>query len=149
MQSQESDRFVAPALSVDVRRHVSTMRFSPWPMNRWNIPKWLEDLVIERDRVCVYCRVDFAQRTSDRRAKPSWEHIVNDAKIITLQNIARCCVGCNASKGAKNISVWFQSEYCTTRGIGPNSVAQVVRDFVSAKEPTGMSPNNPLDRLRP
>jgi hypothetical protein len=118
-------------------------------MNRWNIPAWLEEQVIGRDRRCVYCGIDFAQSTSERRAKPSWEHIINDAKIITLQNIALCCVGCNASKGAKDISVWFQSDYCISRGIGPNSVAPIVRKFLSAMEQDSMSPNNSLDRSRP
>lgn len=101
-------------------------------MNRWNIPKWLEEKVIARDRSCIYCKVDFTRSATDRRTKPSWEHIINDAKIITLQNIALCCVGCNASKGAKEISAWFKSEYCISRGIGPSSVAPIVREFLSS-----------------
>ena len=94
-------------------------------MNRWNIPEPLEREILERDCRCVYCGVEFDSST--RRGKPSWEHIVNDARIITLQNIARCCVGCNASKGTKSLTDWLDSKYCQTRGITRDSVAEVVR----------------------
>jgi hypothetical protein len=96
-------------------------------MNRWNIPDWLEREIIERDRCCVYCGVDFTEQSSRRRDKPSWEHIVNDARINTRENIVRCCVGCNASKGTKNLVEWLDSGYCRTRGITRESVASVVR----------------------
>ena len=72
-------------------------------MNRWNIPNWLEREVIARDRSCVYCGVEFTEQSASRRYRPSWEHIINDARIITRENIARCCIGCNASKGTKNL----------------------------------------------
>ena len=57
----------------------------------------------------------------------TWEHIVNDAKIITRDNIARCCASCNASKGVKPLSVWLDSAYCKSRGITKDFVADVVR----------------------
>lgn len=96
-------------------------------MNRWNIPGWLEREVLERDRSCVYCRVEFAEQPTNRREAPSWEHIVNDASIVTRDNIARCCLGCNASKGAKSLEEWLESEYCRKLGITSASVAAVVR----------------------
>ena len=96
-------------------------------MNRWNIPNWLEREVIARDRSCVYCGVEFTEQSASRRYRPSWEHIINDARIITRENIARCCIGCNASKGTKNLLEWLQSKYCTTRGISRESVASIVR----------------------
>jgi hypothetical protein len=61
----------------------------------------------------------------------SWEHIVNDARIISAENIARCCMSCNASKGAKDLSKWLQSRYCLRKGITESSVAQVVRDALT------------------
>jgi 5-methylcytosine-specific restriction endonuclease McrA len=96
-------------------------------MNRWNIPDWLEREVIERDRHCVYCGADFTVKSTRRRDRPSWEHIVNDARIVTRANIVRCCVGCNASKGTKSLAEWLRSPYCATRGITLESVASVVR----------------------
>jgi len=104
-------------------------------MNRWNIPDWLENEVVARDRSCVYCRVDFTVRSAERRARPSWEHIVNDARIVTRENIVLCCVGCNASKGAKTLSTWLQSEYCIARGISLSSVAPVVRRALDSAGP--------------
>jgi hypothetical protein len=66
-------------------------------------------------------------QSASRRDSPSWEHLINDACIITRENIARCCVGCNASKGTKNLVEWLESKYCRTRGITRESVALVVR----------------------
>src|SRR5688572_4132292 len=102
-------------------------------MNRWNIPDSLEHEVITRDRCCVYCGVEFAAQAASRRDRPSWEHIINDARIITRENIARCCVGCNASKGTKSLAEWLQSKYCTTRGITGDSVAFVVRSLLLSR----------------
>jgi hypothetical protein len=96
-------------------------------MNRWKIPDWLEREVIERGGCCVYCGVEFAAHSGSRRDGPSWENIINDAHIVTRENIAQCCIGCNASKGTKNVAEWLASRYCTTRGITRESVASVVR----------------------
>lgn len=101
-------------------------------MNRWNIPDWLEQEVIERDHCCVYCGVKFSEKSEYSRDRPSWEHIINDARIITRENIALCCLGCNASKGAKNLITWLDSQYCITRGITRESVAAVVRSFLAS-----------------
>ena len=102
--------------------------------NRWNIPEQLAQVVLARDIACVYCGVKFDSPAQTRSVKPSWEHIINDAKIITLENIARCCMSCNASKGAKNLAVWIQSKYCQRKGINQNSVAQVVKNALSAQQ---------------
>ncbi|MCP4609014.1 MAG: HNH endonuclease [Planctomycetes bacterium] len=96
-------------------------------MNRWKIPDLLEREVIERDRRCVYCGVDFVSSNETRKSKPTWEHIVNDERITNRENIARCCFSCNASKGAKDLSVWLESNYCKKRGITKDTVAEVVR----------------------
>jgi hypothetical protein len=113
----------APGVAASTRRNA---------MNRWNIPDRLEREVIERDRCCVYCGVDFTAQSASRRDRPSWEHIINDARIITRENIARCCVGCNASKGTKNLVKWLDSRYCKSRGITRKSVASVVRSALGS-----------------
>jgi hypothetical protein len=56
----------------------------------------------------------------------SWEHIINDINIATIENIALCCVGCNASKGAKLLSDWVGSPNAVRRGITHGSLAPVV-----------------------
>ena len=59
---------------------------------------------------------------------PSWEHIINDETIITRENIALCCVGCNASKGQKALKDWLESTYCRRRGITAATVAPIIRN---------------------
>lgn len=95
--------------------------------NRWNIPEALEREIIDRDRCRVYCGNGFVPADAPGAVKPTWEHIVNDAKIVNRENIARCCVSCNASKGTKDLVVWLESKYCKLRGISKNSVADVVK----------------------
>ena len=96
-------------------------------MNNWNIPDWLEKEVKDRDRNCVYCRTEFGTAKVSRKSTATWEHIINDAKIITRNNIARCCFSCNSSKGTKKLAHWLESDYCKSRGITKDSVAEVVR----------------------
>jgi hypothetical protein len=96
-------------------------------MNRWNIPAWLEIEATARDTHCVYCRISFSAMPFKRSSKPSWEHIINDARIITRENIVLCCIGCNASKGQKTLAAWLDSKYCKARGITAESIAPIAR----------------------
>lgn len=96
-------------------------------MNKWNIPDWFEKEIIERDKCCIYCGVKFSQRNTHRKYKASWEHIINDASIITHENIALCCIGCNASKGSKELSEWLQTDYCKKRGIIKDTIADIAK----------------------
>jgi hypothetical protein len=96
------------------------------PMNKWNIPDWLEREVIARDACCVYCGIKFGS-CGTRKSKPSWEHIINDEHIITRENIALCCISCNASKGARLLADWIISTYCKNKNITPQSVSDVVK----------------------
>ena len=95
--------------------------------NSWNIPQPLSLEIIERDKSCVYCRVDFTPAAISKKTSATWEHIVNDARIVTRENIARCCCSCNASKGAKDLSDWLDSNYCKAKNITCDSVASVVK----------------------
>ncbi|MGA9047058.1 HNH endonuclease [Sulfuricurvum sp.] len=94
--------------------------------NNWNIPAWLEQEVRGRDKKCVYCGIEFTPAKVSKKTAASWEHIINDAKIITRENIALCCCGCNASKGQKQLSFWLQSKYCQEKNINPNTVAPII-----------------------
>jgi hypothetical protein len=97
-------------------------------MNRWKIPAWLETEVRARDVRCVYCGVVFTSPTAGIRGTvATWEHIVNDARIVTRENIARGCGSCNASKGTKDLLTWLSGPYCRKRGITEHTVAGVVR----------------------
>ncbi len=103
-------------------------------MNRWNIPEWLENEILQRDTSCIYCGISFGSTDAGFGSRPSWEHIINDARIITRDNIARCCRSCNASKGMKRLSVWLDSAYCKRRGITKESVAEVVQNALERCE---------------
>lgn len=82
---------------------------------RWKIPLETALIVIERDTHCIYCKCDFD--SSIRSKKASWEHIINDIRLNSPDNIALCCVGCNASKGSKTLEEWVSSEKAAARGV--------------------------------
>ena len=96
-------------------------------MNKWNIPDWLENDVRNRDKSCIYCGIPFDQYNKYRKSMPTWEHIINDARIVNPNNIALCCCSCNASKGAKLLKVWINSNYCICKNITAKTVAEVVK----------------------
>jgi hypothetical protein len=75
--------------------------------------------------------VDKVEPGQSSRAMATWEHIINDARIITPENIARCCAPCNSSKGTKNLADWMQSRYCLENGISEHTVAEVVRQALA------------------
>ena len=94
---------------------------------RWKIPRDLAAVVIARDVRCIYCSREFGEPQGPRVECPSWEHIVNDESIVTVDNIGLCCVGCNASKGRKTLRLWLASDYCTNRGISRSSISALAR----------------------
>lgn len=96
--------------------------------NKWGIPDNVENFVKQRDAKCVYCGVAFSEGNCSRKHKPSWEHIINDIRINGTDNIALCCMSCNASKGAKLIEEWLQSDYCKKKNITKGNVANVVKE---------------------
>lgn len=98
--------------------------------NKWNVPVSLEMEVRKRDTKCVYCGIEFGSIESSRKSDASWEHIINDAKIITRENIALCCCACNASKGAKKLSDWLQSNYCLEHNITLQTVSPIVKNAI-------------------
>jgi hypothetical protein len=98
--------------------------------NRWGIPKEVEDFVIERDKKCVYCGIEFSTSENNRKARQSWEHIINDIKLNGVDNIALCCVSCNASKGNKLLVDWLNGTYCKKKMINSESVSPLIRQFL-------------------
>jgi hypothetical protein len=97
-------------------------------MNNWKIPGEMEAEIRARDKKCVYCGKNFGDNTP-----PTWEHIINDASIISLENIALCCGPCNSSKGQKELTEWLKSPYCLRNDINMDVVADVVLKAIEAK----------------
>ena len=115
-------------------------------MNAWNIAPSLEHEVRARDRNCVYCGVAMLQtvpRGQSRKVVATWEHIINDARIVTRENIALCCCACNASNGQKALVDWLQSAYCLQRRITEDTVAPIVREALTIARD---APNQAMER---
>jgi len=84
--------------------------------------------------MCVYCGIEMltkVPRGKPRKTAATWEHIINDMRIITRENIVLCCSACNSSKGQKTLAEWLQSNYCTGRSINENTVAQIIKDALA------------------
>ena len=79
-----------------------------------------------------------------RKTLATWEHIINDESIVTRENIARCCVACNSSKGTKNLADWLQTNYCKRRGINKNTVAEVVKEALRFQDKLNVKPSEGL-----
>lgn len=101
-------------------------------MNRWNIPKSLEIKIINRDKSCVYCHSEFNKDSYKQRA--TWEHIDNNAKNISEDNIVLCCASCNASKGIKMLPEWFTTPYCQNKKINKDTVASIVKKSIKSSD---------------
>ena len=99
--------------------------------NQWNIPPWLENQVKERDTACVHCGSALLPHQQSVKASASWEHIINDASLISRENICLCCRSCNASKGQKPLSAWLQSRYCKARSINAKTVAPIIKQALA------------------
>lgn len=97
--------------------------------NRWGIPKEVEQHVKGRDLNCVYCGISFIDTVSTHKTRPTWEHIINDIRINSIDNIALCCGSCNASKGNKVLEEWIKGRYCKDKGITIQNVADVVKEY--------------------
>jgi len=110
--------------------------------NKWGIPKETEKIVRIRDSRSVYCGVNFSITHKSRKTKPTWEHIVNDIRITSKENIALCCTSCNASKGAKLLEDWLKSDYCIVRNISKETVAPVIKNAII--KPPSLSIENDL-----
>jgi hypothetical protein len=52
--------------------------------NNWNIPEWLEKEVKKRDKVCVYCGVEFTSAKASKRRQP-----VGSTSLMTQKSLQR------------------------------------------------------------
>ena len=104
------------------------------PVKRWRITPELELKVRRRDLNCIYCGVAMLEAPladGSRKTVGTWEHIINDERIVTPENIARCCWSCNSSKGTKALSIWIESKFCKRRGISWDTVADIVKQALT------------------
>jgi hypothetical protein len=100
--------------------------------NIYGIPDEALDRIRERDRTCVYCHKPMFLFGS-KEPRTDWatiEHLDHLPPWDDPTTVAICCVSCNSSRGARLLPDWFGREYCVSRGISEESVAQPVRDFL-------------------
>jgi len=107
------------------------------------------DVIVARDTDCVYCHkiMIYPYDTANRADSATIEHLnhradwysvqdFNSRKVPVYAIIAICCGACNSSRGSKPLLEWFQKEYCTDRAINPDTVSEVVRDYINVYEST-------------
>jgi len=104
--------------------------------NNYGLPDDKVDQVRARDKDCVYCHKIMTD-PKDRGNRTDWatiEHLNNMPPWDNAITIAICCFSCNASRGNKNISDWFKTQYCVERNINLNTVAEPVREYIKKYE---------------
>jgi len=62
------------------------------------------------------------------------EHFNNDGPFNEKYNVAICCRRCNSSKGAKSLSDWFETPYCSEEKINEETVAKPVKEYLRLKK---------------
>ena len=105
------------------------------------------DAIVERDKDCVYCHKIMISpyNTTKRADSVTIEHLNHRADWNSVQDfnsrnlpvypiIALCCGACNSSRGSKPLLTWFQTSYCKNRNINPDSVSEVVKEYIKAYE---------------
>jgi len=103
--------------------------------NDWNIPPWLEKKVKDRDKYCVYCNIllkEYPHTKGNPRDKATFEHIDNNEKNISEENIAMCCSSCNSSKGPQKLQDWLKSESPTfkKKKITEETIAPIIKKYL-------------------
>jgi len=110
--------------------------------NKFGIPEEELKKIRERDKKCVYCnkkmikpkigyrRIDWATIEHFREKGPFyWPE-------LKKEDIAICCSQCNSSRGRKELSEWFKSQYCLDRvnKINEKTVADPVKRYLNKKK---------------
>jgi hypothetical protein len=109
--------------------------------NRFGITEGDEQALRERDRTCVYCHnpmktfAEIMARGGSRRDLASIEHLNFDEPFfvkdgLRIEDVVLCCCPCNSSRRDRRLWQWFRSEYCRTRNINVDTVAEPVRKYL-------------------
>ena len=100
--------------------------------NRYGLPEVDVEATRKRDTKCVYCHKEMHKPGSGMK-RQDWatiEHLNHLPPWDNPETIAICCFSCNASRGNKKITDWFKMEYCLSKNINIDTVAQPVRDYL-------------------
>ncbi len=116
--------------------------------NMTPIPQIDLDFVIARDKVCVYCKNTMKMSGDegyDGKNRRSTEHLNHLSDVDSVgyyiskgwpvsEIIAMCCGSCNSSRLNRSLREWFKSEYCISRKINIETVAEVVQNYFKKYE---------------
>jgi hypothetical protein len=104
--------------------------------NKYGLPEDQLDRIRARDTRCVYCEKEMRAPIKGTPAT-DWatiEHLNRFPPFDDATTVAICCMSCNASRGAKKITDWFESDYCQKRDVNFSSVAEPVREYLRRGE---------------
>jgi hypothetical protein len=115
--------------------------------NIFGISREDEEELRTRDKTCVYCRkpmktsAEIKATKCSRADEATIEHLNFDGPFYTKdglrkEHLAICCRGCNSSRGTLKLLDWFKSDYCVSRGINENTVAEPVKKYLRAVPPS-------------
>src|SRR6266542_3195732 len=104
--------------------------------NRFRIPVKVLSEIRARDKACVYCRKTMIYPYLAKKSGgcATIEHLNWDGPFhwpdLKAHDIALCCGSCNSSRGVKELTDWFKTQYCINKNISAKTVAMPVRSYL-------------------
>jgi hypothetical protein len=100
--------------------------------NNYGLPRDELQTIFERDKACVYCHKTMIGHGANSR-RGDWysiEHLNYLPPWDNPKTVAICCWSCNSSRGNKELTEWFKTPYCLSRGIKEDTVAEPVKNYI-------------------
>jgi len=100
--------------------------------NSYGLPEDELAKIYARDKTCVYCRKMMIEHTftEERRDWSTIEHLNHLPPWNNASTVAIACMSCNASRSNYKISDWFKTQYCLSKNINEDTVAEPVRQYI-------------------
>ena len=93
----------------------------------------------KRDRRCVYCRIlmrELATADGLRKTVATWEHIINDAKIVTRDNVAKSPLNIKNIRNTNKSLGNFSHNYQVVQTSGRDINQSLIENNLTAKDLT-------------
>lgn len=108
--------------------------------NIFGIPEEELSKIRVRDKRCVYCHKKMIPYDKSKHRDSATIEYLNEKPPfhwkdgLKIDDIVMCCGSCNSSRGKKNLLDWVKTEYCRTRNINENTVADPVKKYLNRKD---------------
>lgn len=100
----------------------------------YGISKEVLEKIIERDKVCIYCRKEMKRCASvigTPKNKATIEHFSDVGELgAGVEEVGICCGSCNSSRGNKKLFSWFKKDYCIKNNINEKKVAKPIKNYI-------------------